>query len=125
MHKKYLFKKGFALFTLIFLTGSFSLTAHAEEETDTAGSSLGKEVIDSFNFYELATCDSSSGQWIQDSKGWWYAHYDGSYSTNAWECINGEWYRFDSNGYMVTGWTRVYKNGIIWMRMVLEQLVGS
>lgn len=109
LHKKYLFKKGFALFTLIFLTGSFSLTAHAEEETDTAGSSLGKEVIDSFNFYELATCDSSSGQWIQDSKGWWYAHYDGSYSTNAWECINGEWYRFDSNGYMVTGWTRVYK----------------
>ena len=60
LHKKYLFKKGFALFTLIFLTGSFSLTAHAEEETDTAGSSLGKEVIDSFNFYELATCDSSS-----------------------------------------------------------------
>lgn len=110
---------------MIFLTGSFSLTAHAEEETDTGSSSLGKEVIDSFNFYELATCDSSSGQWIQDSKGWWYAHYDGSYSTNAWECINGEWYRFDSNGYMVTGWTRVYKNGIIWMRMVLEQLVGS
>ena len=36
LHKKYLFKKGFALFTLIFLTGSFSLTAHAEEETDTA-----------------------------------------------------------------------------------------
>ena len=60
LHKKYLFNKGFALFILIFLTGSFSLTAHAEEETDTAGSSLGKEVYDAEYYCSHAQLQSQS-----------------------------------------------------------------
>lgn len=38
-------------------------------------------------------------QWIQDDKGWWYRHADGSYTKNAWEKINNKWYYFDNNGY--------------------------
>ena len=47
----------------------------------------------------------ASGQWIQDAATgrWWYRHSDGSYTTNNWEFINGEWYYFDSEGWMVTG----------------------
>ena len=39
--------------------------------------------------------------WIQDGRGWWYRHADGSYSQNSWELIDGKWYWFDGAGYMV------------------------
>lgn len=46
----------------------------------------------------------ASGQWIQASDGrWWYRHDDGTYTVNNWEYINGEWYHFDSQGWMQTG----------------------
>lgn len=43
-------------------------------------------------------------KWIQDDKGWWYRHADGSYIRGDWEQIDGEWYYFNSEGYMKTGW---------------------
>ena len=36
--------------------------------------------------------------------GWWYHCYDGTYPKNEWKEINGQTYRFDGNGYMLTGW---------------------
>ena len=47
--------------------------------------------------------NSSGGTWIQDNKGWWYKHADGTYTKQDFEQINGEWYYFDYKGYMVTG----------------------
>lgn len=44
------------------------------------------------------------GEWKSDEAGWWYQHDDGTYTTNAWEEIDGNWYIFDENGYMRTGW---------------------
>ena len=44
------------------------------------------------------------GEWIKDDKGWWYKHSDGSYTKSDFELIDGEWYYFDCNGYMITGW---------------------
>lgn len=38
----------------------------------------------------------------RDSIGWWNKEGD-SYSI-GWKNIDGEWYYFDSNGYMKTGW---------------------
>lgn len=38
-------------------------------------------------------------EWKQDSTGWWYAN-GGSYYT-GWQMINGKWYYFDKNGYML------------------------
>lgn len=55
---------------------------------------------------EIKTASATaSGQWIQDAATgrWWYRHSDGSYTTNNWEFINGEWYYFDSAGWMITG----------------------
>lgn len=44
------------------------------------------------------------GTWIKQSGRWWYKHYDGSYTRNNWELIEGKWYYFDADGWMVTGW---------------------
>lgn len=44
------------------------------------------------------------GEWRLDGGGWWYHCYDGTYPKNEWKEINGQTYRFDGNGYMLTGW---------------------
>lgn len=48
----------------------------------------------------------TTGEWIQDSVGWWYRNADGTYPAGAWwqDPASGIWYYFDSVGYMVTGW---------------------
>lgn len=50
---------------------------------------------------------SSSGVWRQDGKGWWLHKSDGSYPTAQWMQIKGNWYWFNSEGYMATGWQKV------------------
>lgn len=50
-----------------------------------------------------------TGEWLKGTAPgkedkWWYKHSDGSYSTSTWEQIEGEWYYFDYQGYMSTGW---------------------
>ena len=49
-----------------------------------------------------------SGEWIQDTVGWWYKNQDGTYPKSCWQQLsyNGktEWYHFDEQGYMQTGW---------------------
>ena len=48
------------------------------------------------------------GKWINDAKGWWYKESNGSYPKSTWKQIdyNGvkNWYYFDEQGYMATGW---------------------
>ena len=59
-------------------------------------------------FYRGSTDKSFSiepyGTWQNDDGRWWYRHYDGTYTANGWEQINGSWYHFDSVGWMQTGW---------------------
>lgn len=47
-------------------------------------------------------------EWKQDNSGWWYSQ-GSSYATN-WSKIDGQWYYFDSNGYMKTGWVKDGEN---------------
>ena len=42
--------------------------------------------------------------WVQSGSRWWYRHSDGGYTRNGWEMIKGQWYFFDKDGWMVTGW---------------------
>lgn len=44
-----------------------------------------------------------AGEWKQDLTGWWYQNDDGSYPVNVLKQIDGQWYYFDSTGYMKTG----------------------
>lgn len=42
----------------------------------------------------------ASAQWKSDSKGWWYTEGN-SYAKNCWSLIDGKWYYFDYDGYML------------------------
>lgn len=54
--------------------------------------------------------------WMQDEHGWWLHFANNSYpkgaksgeagATYAWELVNGNWWAFDENGYIKTGWLR-------------------
>ena len=46
----------------------------------------------------------SAGNWILDSKGWWYKRTDGTYPKSEWLEDKGKWYFFDQEGYMKKGW---------------------
>ena len=37
--------------------------------------------------------------WIQDSVGWYFKNQDGTYPFNAWKKIDGNWFRFNNDGY--------------------------
>ena len=50
------------------------------------------------------THEAVAGQWISDALGWWWRNTDGTYPASETLRINGEVYRFDARGYMVTGW---------------------
>lgn len=45
---------------------------------------------------------SANAEWKQNNTGWWYS--EGNSYAMGWSHIYGEWYYFDSNGYMKTGW---------------------
>ena len=49
-----------------------------------------------------------AGTWINDANGWWYKEPNGAYPKSKWKQIdyNGikNWYYFDEQGYMATGW---------------------
>jgi putative cell wall binding repeat 2 len=44
------------------------------------------------------------GEWLMDSKGWWFKRADGSYPKTEWLENKGKWYFFDQEGYMKKGW---------------------
>ena len=48
----------------------------------------------------------AEAKWLNNHIGWWYTinEDDSQYINNTWYNINGEWYYFDKQGYMVTGW---------------------
>ena len=51
--------------------------------------------------------EKPTDKWITSGNRKWYRHADGSYTKNDWELINGKYYRFDNDGWMVTGWLKI------------------
>lgn len=45
---------------------------------------------------------SLAGQWQQDSTGWWYQEDNNNYPVNSWKELDGKWYYFNQDGYMVS-----------------------
>lgn len=82
----------------------YNLTAVKKSTGSSGGSSSGRAPR------AVATTNnmSRSGQWIQGTNGWWFQFEDGTWPANRWEYLNwngtGNWYYFDANGYMATGW---------------------
>ena len=52
--------------------------------------------------------DIVEGSWEKNDKGWWYRYEGGTWSSNGFYYIDYnkryDWYYFDENGYMMTGW---------------------
>ncbi|MCB7317802.1 hypothetical protein [Lacrimispora sp. 210928-DFI.3.58] len=48
-----------------------------------------------------ATMSAFAGEWKHDGSGWWYQQENGSYLSSGWSQIDGTWYYFDTNGYML------------------------
>lgn len=53
--------------------------------------------------------EMASGEWLKGTSAgntgkWWYRHPDGSCTKSDWEFIEGKWYYFDAEGWMVSGW---------------------
>lgn len=51
-----------------------------------------------------AGADTMSGNWQNDERGWRFQMVGGGYATNTWGRINGSWYYFGADTYMMTGW---------------------
>lgn len=67
------------------------------------------------------------GNWQSDEKGWKITGKDGSQPVNRWVYTDwkgkNDWYFFDENGYMVTGWFE-YKGSIYYLNPVSDGKKG-
>lgn len=90
-----------------------------------SGKTLTEEMLKNDN----GSLNDGYSHWIQTNAGWWFRYEDGSYPKAAgavnsgsgnssaaqsyeWIQIDGNWWSFDSNGYLGTGWIvdPVYRN---------------
>lgn len=52
--------------------------------------------------------DNKSYKWKSNNKGWWIESVTGGWwAKSEWQKIDGKWYYFDKNGYMVTGKVKI------------------
>ncbi len=72
--------------------------------SDSNGVSISAEQAKLIRSGQTSLSMPTRGEWISDDRGWWYSHSDGTCTKNNWECIKNEWYFFDEDGYMKTGW---------------------
>lgn len=49
--------------------------------------------------------------WHKDDRGWWYADSATTYYKSRWAKINGKWYSFDKEGYMLSNTWQVEAGG--------------
>lgn len=63
-----------------------------------------EEEDDDWWYYNGAPGVQYGQGWRHSPNGWWFQLCGGSWLSNGWQLIHSRWYRFDQNGYMVTGW---------------------
>lgn len=79
------------------MCGTGIMRVQAAYESETAGSSFGKETATD----EKAIRARNSSGWILDDAGWRYCYEDGTYPSESWRKIDEKWYYFDSRGYWI------------------------
>ena len=52
--------------------------------------------------YKDGHWDGETYKWVKDSRGWWITQIGGNYyPQNEWCKVDGKWYKFDEEGYLV------------------------
>ncbi|POO88690.1 hypothetical protein C1H57_24640 [Clostridium sp. 2-1] len=59
-----------------------------------------------YDFKDKLCSFTIRGEWRLENNKWWYKHEDGSCTRNGWEKINGSWYLFDGEGWMLYNWKK-------------------
>ena len=92
-----------SLLLMLLVCVSVALPVHAKQESETAGSSMGKETGGSIGTAVSPAQLRMTTGWIYDdaSGRWWYRDSDGSYPALSWRKIDGVWYYFDKDGWWV------------------------
>lgn len=71
---------------------------------------------------------AQEGTWILDSIGWWYRYPDGTWPKDGWYQLSyrgkSEWYHFDGNGYMQTGWFADKDGKIYFLHNISDGTMG-
>lgn len=106
--KGYYFKEwqvisgGIAITNNQFTMPAGNVTVKAIFEKNRSGSSGGNSFGRSNSYPNQ---DILNGTWIQtNTGGWMFRQTSGVYAKNRWGLVDGQWYYFDSEGRMVTGW---------------------
>ena len=77
----------------ITIEGTFSTSINKK-------SKYGREVIPAYGTKQFAE-NKVTGGWREDETGWWYDNGDGTYPVNQWKEIEGKYYYFGEDGYML------------------------
>ncbi|MBQ1423742.1 MAG: N-acetylmuramoyl-L-alanine amidase family protein [Lachnospiraceae bacterium] len=85
---------------------SDSLTISSRQVSNGAGAEWDDIIITNNDGSISAIAGATSGQagWIENNGFWYYKYPNGTFKSNGWELIAGQWYAFDSKGRMLTGW---------------------
>ena len=76
---------------------SFTINKHVWRRMKTIISGLMAAVLSTG-----MTLTAFAGSWGKNDTGWFYLKDNGQYATNEWDTINGKYYYFDGNGYMLS-----------------------
>ena len=115
--------------TVTFMTDRFSTFIFAQNgtggQTGTTDSGSSSSSDDSGSY----TPDEPEGQWILDGTGWWYRDSDGSYPANTWRYVSYQgrmdWYHFNADGYITTGWFTDTDGHIYYLNPVSNGFMGA
>ena len=101
--------------------GSTAKDAKKGYVNENSGIVSGKTLTEEMLKNDNGSLNDGYSHWIQTNAGWWFRYADGSYpkaagavnsgsgnssaaQSHEWIQIDGNWWSFDSNGYLGTGW---------------------
>ena len=54
--------------------------------------------------FQVTVKEKIQAGWVQEGSKWKYRNPDGSFLAETWKQIDGQWYYFNEDTYMATGW---------------------